>query len=225
MNTQSKLDKYILDHIEPEDEVLTELDRETNLNVLHARMLSGHLQGQVLTMLSKMIQPKIILEIGTFTGYSAICLSKGLQKDGKLITIEIDDELEFVRKYLEIEKLRFREKFNFRVDVEEGLGSHPLPKLCILTFVENAIKHGLRHKTDHRLLEIVANTEGKRLIILVRDNGVGREVAAGLSDQGTGKGIEMMREYLGLFSEATGRQAHFRISDLHECTQVSIEIQ
>ena len=94
MSMQKELDKYILDHIGPEDEELQELDRETNLNVVNARMLSGHLQGKLLTMISKMIQPKTILEIGTFTGYSAICLSKGLQEGGKLITIEIDDELE-----------------------------------------------------------------------------------------------------------------------------------
>lgn len=94
MNIQNELDKYILKHIDTEDEVLYELDRETNLKVLGGRMISGHLQGQVLTMLSKMIKPKIILELGTFTGYSAICLAKGLQGNGKLITIEIDDELE-----------------------------------------------------------------------------------------------------------------------------------
>ena len=94
MNTQNELDKYILKHIDKEDEVLYELDRETNLKVLGGRMISGHLQGQVLTMLSKMIQPKTILELGTFTGYSAICLAKGLPENGKLITIEIDDELE-----------------------------------------------------------------------------------------------------------------------------------
>ena len=96
----SKSEKYIFENIDPEDEVLRELDRETHLKVLGARMLSGHLQGQVLTMLSKMIQPENILEIGTFTGYSAICLAKGLSVDGKLITIEIDDELEnFAHKY------------------------------------------------------------------------------------------------------------------------------
>lgn len=100
MNQQKDMDKYILDHIDEEDEVLKELDRETHLNLVGARMISGHLQGLVLTMISKMIQPKTILEIGTFTGYSAICLSKGLQKNGKLITIEIDDELEiFASKY------------------------------------------------------------------------------------------------------------------------------
>ncbi len=98
----NKLEKYILDHIDPEDEILRELDRETHLKVLGARMLSGHLQGEVLSMLSKMIQPENILEIGTFTGYSAICLAKGLRENGKLITIEIDDELEVLaQKYFE----------------------------------------------------------------------------------------------------------------------------
>lgn len=98
MNRLKEIDKYILNHIEPEDEILRKLDRETNLNVIGARMISGHLQGQVLTMLSKMIHPKYILELGTFTGYSAICLAKGLQKGGKLITIELDDELENIAK-------------------------------------------------------------------------------------------------------------------------------
>ena len=102
MDNQNQIDKYILDHIDQEDELLTELDRETNLKVIGGRMISGHLQGQVLSMFSKMIKPKTILEIGTFTGYSAICLAKGLQKNGKLITIEINDELEsFATKYFE----------------------------------------------------------------------------------------------------------------------------
>jgi predicted O-methyltransferase YrrM len=100
MNRLKEIDSYILKHIDAEDEVLTELDRETNLTVLGARMISGHLQGQVLSMLSKMINPKTILELGTFTGYSAICLAKGLQKGGKLITVDVDDELEMLaRKY------------------------------------------------------------------------------------------------------------------------------
>lgn len=94
MNRLKEIDKYILDHIDDEDNVLTELDRETNLKVIGARMISGHLQGQVLSMLSKMIRPMTILELGTFTGYSAICLAKGLQVGGKLITIEMNDELE-----------------------------------------------------------------------------------------------------------------------------------
>lgn len=100
MGNQKEIDKYILNHIELEDPILVELDRDTHLNVVGARMISGHLQGQVLTMLSKMIRPKTILELGTFTGYSAICLAKGLQENGKLITIDIEDELEnMARKY------------------------------------------------------------------------------------------------------------------------------
>ncbi len=102
MNRLKEIDRYILAHIDDEDPVLTELDRETHLKVLGARMISGHLQGQVLTMISKMICPQNILELGTFTGYSAICLAKGLRKGGRLITIEIDDELEELsRKYFQ----------------------------------------------------------------------------------------------------------------------------
>jgi predicted O-methyltransferase YrrM len=108
------LDNYILDHIDEEDPVLLELDRETHLKVLGARMLSGNLQGQVLTMLSKMIQPERILEVGTFTGYSAICLAKGLEDNGKLITIEMNDELEYLSaKYFK--KAGLAEKIGQRI--------------------------------------------------------------------------------------------------------------
>lgn len=100
MIDQVLLDQYILDHISPEDDFLRKLDRETHLKVLRSRMLSGHLQGQILSMISYMIRPKSILELGTFTGYSALCLAKGLAEGGVLHTIEIDDELESVaRKY------------------------------------------------------------------------------------------------------------------------------
>lgn len=116
MDKAKELDQYILNHIDTEDEVLTELDRETNLKVLGARMISGHLQGQVLTMLSKMIAPTTILELGTFTGYSAICLAKGLGKNGKLITIEIDDELETLAQ-------KYFAKAGIQDKVEQHIGS------------------------------------------------------------------------------------------------------
>lgn len=94
------LDQYILNHISPEDDFLQDLDRETHIKVLGSRMLSGHLQGQILSMISCMIKPSCILEIGTFTGYSALCLAKGLAAGGLLHTIEIDDELETIaQKY------------------------------------------------------------------------------------------------------------------------------
>ncbi len=97
-----ELEKYISDHTQPEDEVLAELNRQTYINILRPRMLSGHIQGKILSMFSKMIRPKNILEIGTFTGYSAICLAKGLTDEGHLYTIDIDDEIEdFTRNYFE----------------------------------------------------------------------------------------------------------------------------
>jgi caffeoyl-CoA O-methyltransferase len=85
-----------------EDEVLAALNRETHLKVMLPQMLSGHIQGNFLKMMSYMLRPKNILEIGTFTGYSAICLAQGLQKSGKLFTIDINAELEdMCRKYFE----------------------------------------------------------------------------------------------------------------------------
>ena len=98
MSRKVLLEKYILDHTSPEDDFLSELDRETHLKILRSRMLSGHLQGRILSMISQMIRPNAILEIGTFTGYSALCLAKGLAEGGKLHTIEIDDELESIAK-------------------------------------------------------------------------------------------------------------------------------
>lgn len=90
------IDKYITDHISPEDAILRELDRATNLNVVQPRMISGHLQGKLLEMIVCMTSPRRILEIGTFTGYSAICMAHGLEDGGELHTIEIDDELQFI---------------------------------------------------------------------------------------------------------------------------------
>jgi predicted O-methyltransferase YrrM len=89
-----KLDQYITSHSSPEDPVLEDLYRQTHIRFVNPNMASGHLQGKLLEFISAMINPENILEIGTFTGYSAICLSKGLKPGGKLITIEINDELE-----------------------------------------------------------------------------------------------------------------------------------
>jgi caffeoyl-CoA O-methyltransferase len=96
----SDLLNYALGQSSNEDEVLSELNRETYLKVLYPNMLSGHQQGKLLEMISKMVRPKNILEIGTYTGYSAICLAKGLTPDGKLFTIERNDELlDIPKKY------------------------------------------------------------------------------------------------------------------------------
>lgn len=88
------LSEYIEQHSSAESELLQAISRDTNLHVLNAHMLSGQVQGRLLALLSKMIQPKKIVELGTFTGYSALCLAEGLIPDGQLITIEHNDELE-----------------------------------------------------------------------------------------------------------------------------------
>ncbi len=97
------LDTYVVNHTQQEPELLQKLTRETYQKILQPRMLSGPYQGRVLSMLSKLIHPKYILEIGTYTGYSALCLAEGMQKDGELHTIDINEELEdFQRKYFDL---------------------------------------------------------------------------------------------------------------------------
>lgn len=88
-----KIDEYVIAHSQAEPKLLQELNRETWQKVMQPRMLSGHFQGRVLSMLSKLIQPKNILEIGTYTGYSALCLAEGMQKNGILHTIDVNEEL------------------------------------------------------------------------------------------------------------------------------------
>ena len=88
------LDNYILSHIDTEPEYLYRLWRATNIYMLHGRMASGHLQGRLLKMLVRMIRPKNILEVGTFSGYSALCMAEGLDDGGKVYTFEINDEQE-----------------------------------------------------------------------------------------------------------------------------------
>lgn len=96
------LEQYILDHIEPEGDYLYRLYRATNIHLLRGRMASGHLQGRLLEMLVRMIRPKNILEVGTFSGYSAICMAEGLDEGGKVYTFEINDEQEdFTRPWIE----------------------------------------------------------------------------------------------------------------------------
>jgi predicted O-methyltransferase YrrM len=88
------LDQYVCENTSKEGALLQQINRETHLEVLQPRMLSGHFQGRVLSMFSKMIKPNRILEIGTYTGYSALCLAEGLTAEGKLVTIDVNEELE-----------------------------------------------------------------------------------------------------------------------------------
>ena len=93
-----ELETYIENHSQNEPELLAKLNRETHQKILQPRMLSGHFQGRVLSMLSKLIRPMHILEIGTYTGYATLCLCEGLQQNGSIDTIDINEELEFIQK-------------------------------------------------------------------------------------------------------------------------------
>ena len=108
----SKLQDYLRAHSDPEGDYLYRLYRATNIHTIHGRMASGHLQGRLLKMLVRMIRPKNILEVGTFSGYSALCMAEGLDDDGLLWTFEINDEMEdFTRPWIEqsavADKIRF----------------------------------------------------------------------------------------------------------------------
>ncbi|WP_273567790.1 O-methyltransferase [Maribacter halichondriae] len=109
------LEDYIQNHSEDEPEILQELTRETHIKVVRPRMLTGHFQGRVLSMLSKIINPKNILEIGTYTGYSAICLAEGMQKNGQLHTVDINPELSDLQR-------RYFDKSGFGSQIVQHLG-------------------------------------------------------------------------------------------------------
>ncbi|MGJ3236744.1 O-methyltransferase [Marivirga sp.] len=118
------LDKYIEAHTEPENELLYKINRETHTEVLKPRMLSGHLQGRVLSMLAHMIQPENILEIGTYTGYSALCMAEGLKDKGKLITIDVNEELaERVKEYFQ------SSEFSNKIELKIGKALDIIPTL------------------------------------------------------------------------------------------------
>jgi predicted O-methyltransferase YrrM len=103
----SQLEHYILSHIDDESDLLKQLNRDAHVNLLRPRMLSGHLQGKLLQLLCRLLQPRFILEIGTYTGYAALCMAEGAPDDAEIHTIEINDELEdFILKHLHKSKLK-----------------------------------------------------------------------------------------------------------------------
>ncbi|AUC21602.1 methyltransferase [Polaribacter sejongensis] len=110
------IDNYVVEHSQQEPTILKELSKETWQKVLNPRMLSGAFQGRVLSMISKLIQPKNILEIGTYTGYSALCLAEGLSSEGKIFTLDKNEELETLQN-------KYFEKSGFRNQIEQFVGN------------------------------------------------------------------------------------------------------
>ena len=111
----TKIEEYTLAHTTEEPQLLAELNRETWANIMTPRMLSGHLQGRILSMFSKLVSPKNILEIGTYTGYSALCLAEGLKKEGILHTLDINEECTTVAN-------RYFDKSDYRKNIQQHIG-------------------------------------------------------------------------------------------------------
>ncbi len=118
------LDAYSTSHSAKESELLTELSRETHLKTTMPRMLSGHLQGRFLSLLSKLVQPEVILEIGTFTGYAALCLAEGLKTNGKLITLDTNDETSSIAK-----KYFAKSEYASQIELINADATQEIPKI------------------------------------------------------------------------------------------------
>ena len=155
------IEKYVLAHSEPEGDYLYRLYRATNIHTIHGRMASGHLQGRLLKMLVSMIRPKNILEVGTFSGYSAICMAEGLDEGGKVWTFEINDEMEdFTRPW--IENSPVADKIDFRI----GDANIEAPKLGItfdLAFVDGD------KRTYVETYHVAADNRVEQVIVPLRD--------------------------------------------------------
>ena len=118
------IEEYARLHTEPENDLLKELVRETHAMVLQPRMLSGHLQGRFLSFIAKVYQPSLILEIGTYTGYSALCMAEGLKQGGRLITIDVNEELEtFTRSFFD--RSAYKEQIDYRI----ADAAHEIPRI------------------------------------------------------------------------------------------------
>lgn len=125
LDGEAEIDRYVREHSDEEPEYLYRLYRDTNVRLLHGRMASGHLQGRLLKMLVEMAKPKNVLEVGTFSGYSALCLAEGLMDDGHLYTFEINDEQEdFTRKW--IDESPFADRISFII----GNAIEEVPRLA-----------------------------------------------------------------------------------------------
>ncbi|MEM9647949.1 MAG: O-methyltransferase [Bacteroidota bacterium] len=155
------LERYIAENSEIEPEILAELTRETHLKVVRPRMITGHFQGRVLSLLSKIISPKYILEIGTYTGYSAICLAEGLRPGGQLHTIEVNEELHAMQRH-------YFDKSGFGDQIVQHTGDalEIIPSLDVrfdLVFID-------AHKVEYNAYFEAALTKTRPGSIILSDN-------------------------------------------------------
>lgn len=137
------LEHYILSHIDDEDDLLKKLNRDAHVNLLRPRMLSGHLQGKMLKMFCRLVQPKNILEIGTYTGYATLCMAEGAPEDAHIHTIEVNDELEdFILKHL------YKSKLKDKIHLHIGDAMQIIPSIdCVfdLVFIDANKRHYIEY--------------------------------------------------------------------------------
>lgn len=183
------IDQYIRQHIDPEGDYLYRLWRATNIHTVHGRMASGHLQGRLLKMLVEMIRPQRILEVGTFSGYSAICMAEGLGEGGKVYTFEINDEMEdFTRQWIEGSPVA--DRIDFRI----GDANVEAPRLGIMfdmAFVDGD-KRTYRETFD-TLLPIIRQGG-----YIIADNTLwdGHVVAPAYANDSQTHGIDTFNDYI-----------------------------
>ena len=164
-----ELENYVLAHSDPEGDYLYRLWRATNIHLLHGRMASGHLQGRLLKMLVRMIRPKNILEVGTFSGYSAICMAEGLDRGGTVYTYEINDELEdFTRPWIEGSPVADRIRFIIGDALTEA------PKLGVefdMAFIDGDKRTYIRQTAGIEAFNdyVAADSRVEKVILPLRD--------------------------------------------------------
>ncbi|GAB6009615.1 O-methyltransferase [Dysgonomonas reticulitermitis] len=143
LDKDQDIENYILSHIDAEGELLRQLNRDAHVNLLKPRMLSGHLQGKMLKMFCRMVQPKYILEIGTYTAYATLCMAEGAADDAEIHTIEVNDELEdFILRYLH--KTKLKDKIHLHIGDAEKI----IPSLdCTfdLVFIDANKRHYIEY--------------------------------------------------------------------------------
>jgi LytS/YehU family sensor histidine kinase len=142
-------------------------------------------------------------------------LLRGMLNDAERIYRSLEEELDFVKTYLELEKLRFGKKFNYFIDMEEGLDMKvQVPKMVLQTFAENAIKHGLMPCKEGGILKIALEKETEYFKLTIQDNGIGRAQAAGKS-KSTGKGLKLINEFYNILNHLNKKPITYLISDLY----------
>ncbi len=149
-------------------------------------------------------------------------LIRNVLESSDKITRSINEELDYLRNYLELEKSRFPNKFEYNIEIDEGISHNMIiPKMLLQTYVENSIKHGIRHKTGIGKLEILISSNNKHLEFIVRDDGIGRRKAKEVSKGSTGLGLQIMQNYFDLFNDYNSSKITHEITDLYDNLQNS----